>query len=132
MAKTKGKRAPLKTELSVGSNPTGPTKIYELIQAFVFACFGCGKQYAAPVPEEGSIVEFQCNAEGCGYEHKMTWTGKAWKVTTPGHEQEPTQAPVNVRDDHQIAEDAVELIKKRQERSEPRPPAFGGNDAPLG
>lgn len=132
MAKKTGKRAPLKTELSVGSNPTGPTKIFEIVQAFLFRCFGCGKEYATPMPQEGSVVEFTCSAEGCGYAHKLNWTGKMWKVSTPGHEQEPTPAPVNVRDDHQIVEDALDLMKNRQERSEPRPKAFGGHDTPLG
>jgi hypothetical protein len=100
-------------------SPTGPTKIFELVRAFVFQCFGCGKEYAAPIPEEGSLVEFKCE---CSYEHKMLWTGKAWKVTTPGNEANLEPAPFNVRDDSQIAEDGLNMIRERNARSQPRPP----------
>lgn len=123
MAKKKENALRSRRSSTVGSSPTGPTKFFEIIQAFVFACFGCGKQYATPIPPEGSIVEFICDAEGCGYYHKMTWTGKMWKVSTPGNEQEyssPTHEngrPIGA-DTRLVAESGVDAVRKRLERSE--------------
>jgi len=89
------------------------------VPAFTFACDGCSLVFVSPIPEVGTFIDFACG--GCGKRYHLLWTGKFW-VRGDSEEAKKEFVPlaVEVRNDVQIAEDALKVIEERQKRSMPR------------